>query len=95
VFQESDNIEDRLSDIQAKWEMLENKAKERSKRLEDAVGMQLFNNGVSSLLLWIDSTKSALNATETVRDVQVKMIIIMLWTMILMVLMMIRLRRIY
>ena len=39
----------------------------------------VFNNGVCSLLLWIDYTKSALNAMETVRDVQVEMLIMMMW----------------
>jgi spectrin beta len=38
---ERENIEQRTRDVQEKWEMLENKARER---LEDAVGMQLFTS---------------------------------------------------
>ena len=68
---ERDNIGERIADVQARWEMLENKAAERSRRLEDAVGMQLFTSGVRTLLQWVDATKAALNSTDaTVRDVQ-------------------------
>jgi len=67
---ERGNIEQRTRDVQEKWEMLENKARERSKRLEDAVGMQLFTSGVKTLQQWVDTTKIALNANEHVRDVQ-------------------------
>ena len=34
---ERENREQRIQDVQEKWEMLENKAREMSKRLEDAV----------------------------------------------------------
>ena len=34
---ERENLEQRTQDVQEKWELLENKARERSKRLEDAV----------------------------------------------------------
>ena len=61
---------DRLSDVQARWEMLENKARERSRRLEDAVGMQLFTSGRSALLQWVEATRAGLAADTTVRDVQ-------------------------
>ena len=67
---EKAKIEQMIRDIQEKWEMLENKAMDRSKRLEDAVGMQLFNSGVKTLLQWVDNTKNALNTNENVRDVQ-------------------------
>ena len=67
---EKSKIEQMILDIQEKWEMLENKAMDRSKRLEDAVGMQLFTSGVRSLLQWVDTTKNALNTNENVRDVQ-------------------------
>ena len=68
---ERENIEEKIQDVQARWEMLENKAAERSRRLEDAVGMQLFTSGVRTLLQWVDATKAALNSTDaTVRDVQ-------------------------
>ena len=67
---EKEKIEGMIRDIQEKWEMLENKAMDRSKRLEDAVGMQLFNSGVKTLLQWVDDTKNALNTNENVRDVQ-------------------------
>ena len=50
--------------------MLESRAAERSRRLEDAVGNQLFNNGVKQILAWVDNTKSNLNTNENVRDVQ-------------------------
>ena len=38
---ERENIEQRTRDVQEKWEMLENKARES---LEDAMGMQLFTS---------------------------------------------------
>ena len=66
-------IEQTIREVQEKWEMLENKAMDRSKRLEDAVGMQLFTSGVRTLLQWVDDTKNALNTNENVRDVQVKL----------------------
>ena len=47
--------------------MLEGRAAERSRRLEDAVGMQLFNNGVKSLLQWVEEVKAGLNTNEHVR----------------------------
>jgi hypothetical protein len=47
--------------------MLEGRAAERSRRLEDAVGMQLFNNGVKSLLQWVQEVKTGLNTNEHVR----------------------------
>ena len=55
---ERSNIEDRIADVQAKWEMLESRATERSQRLEDAVGTQLFNNGTVALLTWVQQTKA-------------------------------------
>ena len=68
---ERENIGERLADVQARWEMLENKAADRSRRLEDAVGMQLFTSGVRTLQQWVEDTKAALNANDaTVRDVQ-------------------------
>jgi hypothetical protein len=39
---ERDKTEQRTRDVQKKWVMLENKTRERSKRLEDVVGMQVF-----------------------------------------------------
>ena len=67
---ERSNIEDRIADVQAKWEMLESRATERSQRLEDAVGTQLFNNGTVALLTWVQQTKANLNTNDHVRDVQ-------------------------
>ena len=40
--------------------MQENKARERSQRLVDAVGMQLFISGDKTLQQWVDSIKNAL-----------------------------------
>jgi hypothetical protein len=55
--------------------MLEGRAAERSRRLEDAVGMQLFNNGVKSLLQWVEEVKSGLNINEHVRCGSVTLVI--------------------
>ena len=67
---ERNHIEQMIQDIQEKWEMLENKAMDRSRRLEDAVGMQLFTSGFKTLLQWVDDTKQYLNTNENVSDVQ-------------------------
>ena len=64
------NIEDNIRDVRAKWEMLENKAMERSKRLEDAVGLQLFTSGTRALQQWVEGIKTGLNSNPSVRDVQ-------------------------
>ena len=53
--------------IQEQWEMLERRAKERSRRLEDAVGMQLFNNGVRGVLEWAASTLANMEGHDPVR----------------------------
>ena len=63
---ERENIEQRTRDVQEKWEMLENKARES---LEDAMGMQLFTSWFKILQQGVDTTKSALNSNEHVRDV--------------------------
>ena len=47
--------------------MLERRAKERSRRLEDAVGMQLFNNGVRGVLEWASSTLANMDSHDPVR----------------------------
>ena len=57
---ERENIEQRNRDLQEKWEMLENKARERSQRLVDVVGMQLFTSGDKTLQQWVDSINNAL-----------------------------------
>ena len=67
---ERENIELSTSDVQKKWEMLENKARERSKRLEDAVEMQLFISGVETLQQWVDTNINTLDANENLSDVQ-------------------------
>ena len=63
-------IEGMIQDIQEKWEMLENKAMDRSRRLEDAVGLQLFNSGVKTLVQWVGDTKLSLNTHHNIKDVQ-------------------------
>ena len=45
---------------------------ERSKRLEDAVGMQLFTSGVKTLQQWVDTTKNFLDIQEKEIDIDIK-----------------------
>jgi hypothetical protein len=47
--------------------MLEQSVMERSRRLEDAVGMQLFNNGVREMLEWATSTLDNMDNHDPVR----------------------------
>ena len=45
---------------------------ERSKRLEDAVGMQLFTSGVKTLQQWVDTTKNFLDIQEKEIDIDIE-----------------------
>ncbi|XP_062560998.1 spectrin beta chain, non-erythrocytic 5 isoform X2 [Armigeres subalbatus] len=67
---ERDNVTEKQKDIQGLWKKVEEKAKERRSRLENAVGQQIFTNSSKALLNWIDGVHNQLNAAETARDVE-------------------------
>ncbi|XP_055643020.1 spectrin beta chain isoform X2 [Toxorhynchites rutilus septentrionalis] len=67
---ERDNVTEKQKDIQELWKKVQEKAKERRSRLENAVGQQIFTNCTKSLLAWIEGVHNQLNADETARDVE-------------------------
>ncbi|XP_058446279.1 spectrin beta chain, non-erythrocytic 5 isoform X3 [Malaya genurostris] len=67
---ERDNVTEKQKDIQGLWHKVQEKAKERRSRLENAVGQQIFTNSTKALLAWIESVHNQLNAEETARDVE-------------------------
>uniref|UniRef100_W4VRA2 Putative karst n=1 Tax=Corethrella appendiculata TaxID=1370023 RepID=W4VRA2_9DIPT len=67
---ERDNVTKRQREIQDTWKKVQEKAKERRSRLENAVGQQIFTNSAKNLFNWVDSVKTQLNADETARDVE-------------------------
>ncbi|KXJ76213.1 hypothetical protein RP20_CCG010134 [Aedes albopictus] len=67
---ERDNVTEKQKDIQGLWKKVEEKAKERRSRLENAVGQQIFTNSSKALLNWIDGVHNQLNAAEPARDVE-------------------------
>ncbi|XP_055551148.1 spectrin beta chain, non-erythrocytic 1 isoform X2 [Wyeomyia smithii] len=67
---ERDNVTDKQKDIQGLWKKVQEKAKERRSRLENAVGQQIFTNSTKALLSWIEGVHNQLNAEETARDVE-------------------------
>lgn len=66
---EQDNIDRRQKELQHLWQEVQKKAKERRKRLEGAVGAQIFTNGARNLLSWVNDVKQALNNNEAAKDV--------------------------
>ncbi|KAL5291928.1 SPTBN5 family protein [Megaselia abdita] len=67
---ERENVTARQKEVQEMWAQVHNKATELHSRIENAVGIQIFNNSAKTLLAWIDSVKDQLNADETARDVE-------------------------
>ncbi|XP_053697591.1 spectrin beta chain, non-erythrocytic 1 isoform X2 [Sabethes cyaneus] len=67
---ERDNVTEKQKDIQGLWKKVQEKAKERRSRLENAVGQQIFTNSTKALLNWIEGVHNQLNAEETARDVE-------------------------
>nr|XP_040222398.2 spectrin beta chain, non-erythrocytic 1 isoform X3 [Anopheles coluzzii]XP_049461127.1 spectrin beta chain, non-erythrocytic 1 isoform X3 [Anopheles coluzzii] len=67
---ERDNVSEKQRDIQNLWQKVQEKAKERRSRLENAVGQQIFNNSTKALLNWIAECNNQLAAEETARDVE-------------------------
>ncbi|XP_049277717.1 spectrin beta chain, non-erythrocytic 1 isoform X2 [Anopheles funestus] len=67
---ERDNVSEKQREIQNLWQKVQEKAKERRSRLENAVGQQIFNNSTKALLSWIAECNNQLNAEETARDVE-------------------------
>lgn len=67
---ERDNVTEKQKDIQGLWKKVQEKAKERRSRLENAVGQQIFTNSTKALLNWIEGVHNQLDADETARDVE-------------------------
>uniref|UniRef100_A0A182W3B1 Spectrin beta chain n=1 Tax=Anopheles minimus TaxID=112268 RepID=A0A182W3B1_9DIPT len=67
---ERDNVSEKQREIQNLWQKVQEKAKERRSRLENAVGQQIFNNSTKALLGWIAECNNQLTAEETARDVE-------------------------
>ncbi|XP_058061720.1 spectrin beta chain, non-erythrocytic 1 [Anopheles bellator] len=67
---ERENVSEKQRDIQDLWKKVQEKAKERRSRLENAVGQQIFNSSTRALLNWIAESSNQLNAEETARDVE-------------------------
>ncbi|XP_035773610.1 spectrin beta chain, non-erythrocytic 1-like isoform X2 [Anopheles albimanus] len=67
---ERENVSEKQRDIQDLWKKVQEKAKERRSRLENAVGQQIFNSSTKALLSWIAECSNQLNAEETARDVE-------------------------
>uniref|UniRef100_A0A1Y9H0U3 Spectrin beta chain n=2 Tax=Anopheles dirus TaxID=7168 RepID=A0A1Y9H0U3_9DIPT len=67
---ERDNVSEKQREIQNLWQKVQEKAKERRSRLENAVGQQIFNNSTKALLSWISECNNQLTAEETARDVE-------------------------
>lgn len=68
---ERDNVTDRQKRVKDLWSKVQDKAKERRSRLEDAVGQQIFMNSSKNLLNWAAEVKNKLNAdTTNARDVE-------------------------
>ncbi|ETN64105.1 spectrin beta [Anopheles darlingi] len=67
---ERENVSEKQRDIQDLWKKVQEKAKERRSRLENAVGQQVFNSSTKALLSWIAECSNQLNAEETARDVE-------------------------
>ncbi|XP_065083239.1 spectrin beta chain, non-erythrocytic 1 isoform X3 [Ochlerotatus camptorhynchus] len=67
---ERDNVTEKQKDIQGLWKKVEEKAKERRSRLENAVGQQIFTNSSKALLNWIEGVHNQLDADQPARDVE-------------------------
>jgi spectrin beta len=67
---EKENVAQSQRDIRSMWDKVQAKAFDRRSRLENAVGEQIFTNSAKTLLNWVDSVKTQLNADETARDVE-------------------------
>ncbi|XP_044756004.1 spectrin alpha chain isoform X2 [Coccinella septempunctata] len=67
---EKGNVMEKQKEIEELWQKVKDKALERRARLEDAVGLQIFDNSCKDLLNWVIDVKNEINAENTVRDVQ-------------------------
>ncbi|KAL3276987.1 hypothetical protein HHI36_012347 [Cryptolaemus montrouzieri] len=67
---EKENVIEKQKEIEDIWQKVKDKALERRARLEDAVGLQIFDNSCKDLLNWVADVKNEINAENTVRDVQ-------------------------
>lgn len=67
---EKSNVLDRQKKVKNLWSMVQDKAKERKSRLEDAVGQQIFMNSSKNLLNWAAEVKSKIQNEKNARDVE-------------------------
>lgn len=67
---EKENVEKRQMEIQDMWKDMQKKADERRKRLENAVGQQIFESSTKDILDYIDSANQAMDAVEDAKDVE-------------------------
>ncbi|KAG1650604.1 Spectrin beta chain, non-erythrocytic 5 [Nymphon striatum] len=63
------NITARQKELQEVWNKVKEKATERKSRLDDSLGLQIFNNSAKNLLAWVSEVKQILNSDEPARDV--------------------------
>nr|XP_022910961.1 spectrin beta chain, non-erythrocytic 5 isoform X3 [Onthophagus taurus] len=68
--QEKKNVDERQAEINDFWNQVSEKAADRKKGLENAVGQQIFTNSALALLGWVGDVKEQLNQENPVRDVQ-------------------------
>ncbi|XP_031782461.2 spectrin beta chain, non-erythrocytic 1 isoform X3 [Nasonia vitripennis] len=66
---ELNNVNARQNEIRDLWHKVQNKARERRSRLEDAVGQQIFMNSSKNLISWATETLETMNVEEPVRDI--------------------------
>lgn len=67
---EKQNVLERQQQVKDLWGKVQDKAKERRSRLEDAVGQQIFMNSSRSLLNWASEVKNKLSSDTNARDVE-------------------------
>lgn len=67
---EKENVLARQKKVKDLWSKVQDKAKERRSRLEDAVGQQIFMNSSRGLLNWAAEVKNKINTEKNARDVE-------------------------
>lgn len=67
---EKENVLARQNKVKGLWMKVQDKARERRSRLEDAVGQQIFMNSSRGLLNWAAEVKNKINTDKNARDVE-------------------------
>ena len=65
---ETDNVNNKQKELLHLWEKVKSKSSDKRKRLEEAVGQQIFINSAKALLGWCSGVKQTLNAEATASD---------------------------